>query len=144
MIAGSPDDLSGSPPSGTPAQDGSVFLYLLRSVRPGMVVEGPDEREAEILERHVDYLQRQSEAGVVVLAGRTRDPDPSSFGIVVLQAAGREAARIVMREDPAVREGIMEAELYPFRIACGAAALASVPGLRGGGAPTGGSEDAAL
>lgn len=132
MTGGPPS--RGADPSGevTASFDGGVFLYVLRPVRPGMVVEGPDDREAEILERHFDYLQRQSAAGVVVLAGRTRDPEPSTFGIVVLQAAGREAARIFMREDPAVREGIMEAELHPFRIACGAAALASVPGLRGG------------
>jgi uncharacterized protein YciI len=54
---------------------------------------------------------------VVILAGRTLNADESSFGIVIFRAASGEEAQAVMKADPAVQQGVMQAELFPYRVA---------------------------
>ena len=39
------------------------YIYVLHAAREGMVVAGPDAREAEIVGRHFAYLQGLSQAG---------------------------------------------------------------------------------
>ena len=51
------------------------------------------------------------------LAGRTLNTDESSFGIVIFEAESEKAARQVVDNNPAVRQEVMRAELYPYRIA---------------------------
>lgn len=96
--------------------DTGEWLYVIRAARPGMVTDGPNAREEEILTRHVAYLQDLTEQGTVLLFGRTQVRDPSGFGIVVFRAGDREEATRVMEGDPAVNEGIMGAELFPYRV----------------------------
>jgi uncharacterized protein YciI len=55
--------------------------------------------------------------GVVILAGRTLNGDDSTFGIVIFNAGSEEEARRIMESDPAVRQGVMRAELFPYRVA---------------------------
>jgi uncharacterized protein YciI len=38
------------------------------------------------------------------------------MGIAVFEAADEAAARAIMAADPAVSEGVMTAEVFPFRI----------------------------
>ena len=93
------------------------YLYWIRPTRPGMLAEGPTAEEEKIVGEHFAYLQGLTERGVVILAGRTLNTDESSFGIVIFRAASERAAREVMENDPAVRQGVMEGELFPYRIA---------------------------
>lgn len=93
------------------------FLYKIQPTRPEMLSEGSTPAESEIVSQHFGYLQGLMEQGVVVLAGRTLNTDASSFGIVIFNAADEEAARKIMHDDPAVRKGVMRAELYPYRMA---------------------------
>ena len=53
----------------------------------------------------------------MLLAGRTLTTDPASFGIVILRAASEAEARVFMLADPVVSAGVMQAELYLFRVA---------------------------
>jgi uncharacterized protein YciI len=66
---------------------------------------------------HVSYLERLAAAGVVLLFGRTQTTDPGTFGIVIFRAASSAEAGQLMADDPAVRAGVMRAELFPFRVA---------------------------
>jgi adenine phosphoribosyltransferase len=95
----------------------NVFLYKIQPVRPEMLSDRPTADEDRIVDEHFAYLRRLTEAGVVLLAGRTLNTDPGAFGIVILAPHTEEAARQVMHDDPAVRGRVMRAELYPFRIA---------------------------
>lgn len=106
-----------SPEPGIGVPNEAEFLYVLRPVRIGMVSDGPTAAEGVVLHSHFAYLECLTAAGVVTLAGRTLTQDPHTFGIVVFRAASEEGAREVMENDPAVREGVMTAELYPFRVA---------------------------
>ncbi len=93
------------------------FLYRIQPVRPDMLLDGPTANEAEIISRHFEYLQKLTEQSVVLLAGRTLNTDSSSFGIVIFTADTEEDARQLMMNDPAVKEKIMSAELFPYKIA---------------------------
>ena len=95
------------------------FLYTLRAVRTGMLLDGPTDSEAETITRHFEYLSRLHEAGVVLLAGRTTENDARTIGIVVFEADDERHAARIMGRDPAVSEGVMTPMLQPFRVALG-------------------------
>ena len=93
------------------------FLYKIQPSRPAMLTDGPTAQEGQIVSEHFNYLKDLTEKGIVLLAGRTLNTDESSFGIIVFQAVDEAAAQTVMLNDPAVRQGVMRAELYPYRVA---------------------------
>ena len=93
------------------------FLYRLTPVRSEMVTVGPTPEEQAIVREHSAHLEALTEQGVMLLVGRTQDNSPRTFGIVIFQVETAEQAQAIMNSDPAVRKGIMRAELFPFRIA---------------------------
>ena len=100
------------------------FIYRIVANRPEMLTQGPTAAEAEVLEAHVEYLEQLAKDGTVLLAGRTQTTDPGTFGLVILADMEESAARRVMSSDPAVREMVMDAELFPYRIAVVSPAVA--------------------
>ena len=93
------------------------YLYRIQPTRLEMLTQGPTPDEAALVARHLAYLQELAAQGVVVLAGRTLNADERTFGVVIFRASSEEAAHSIMNSDPAVKNGIMRAELYPYRIA---------------------------
>jgi uncharacterized protein YciI len=93
------------------------FIYRLHPSRPGMLTTGPTAEESAIVAEHFQYLKRACDAGAVVLFGRTQTADERTFGICIFRAESEDAARRFMESDPAVLQGVMRAELFPFRIA---------------------------
>ena len=93
------------------------YLYRIRPARPEMLSEGPTKEEAAIISEHFRHLEVLTREGVVLLAGRTLTTDESSFGIVVFRAEDEEEALRILAGDPAVKRGVMGAELFPFRVA---------------------------
>ncbi|HEX2094826.1 MAG TPA: YciI family protein [Longimicrobiaceae bacterium] len=93
------------------------YLYVLRLVPRLLEAKNWTAQDNQIVGRHFQRLQSMTEQGTVILAGRTLNPDPSSFGIVIFEAASPDEARRIMEEDPAVKEGIMTSELFPYRVA---------------------------
>jgi uncharacterized protein len=96
--------------------DSTTFLYKIQPVRPEMLSIGETPEEEQIISEHFNYLKDLTEGGVVLLAGRTLNTDQSCFGIVIFRAGSEQEARRIMLEDPAVRQRVMRAELYPFGI----------------------------
>ena len=92
------------------------YIYKIQPVRLGMLTDKPTPAEDTILSEHFNYLRRLTEEGVVVLAGRTLTADENSFGVVIFEADNEFAAQQIKDNDPAVRFGVMNAELYPYRI----------------------------
>jgi uncharacterized protein YciI len=91
------------------------FLYRIQPVRHDMLTKGSTESESHIVSEHFNYLKRLTEDGVIILAGRTQTTDYSSFGIVLLKAETIEEAREIMLNDPAVKNKVFRAELYPYK-----------------------------
>ncbi|MCH4886143.1 hypothetical protein EZV73_01120 [Acidaminobacter sp. JC074] len=92
------------------------YIYKLQLI--DRLVGGQDwtEEDEKIVERHFHKLQDLKKEGILILAGRTTHDGPDTFGIVILNA-DEVKAREIMLNDPAVKEGIMTAELYPYRVA---------------------------
>jgi uncharacterized protein YciI len=93
------------------------YIYTIQPIRPEMLTDGPSDAEAVSLQGHVSYLQELTEKNIVLLAGRTQTTDDSSFGLVIFLADSEEEANNIMQADPAVRDKVMNATLYPYRIA---------------------------
>jgi len=91
------------------------FLYRIQPIRHEMLTKGATEAEARIVSEHFNYLKRLTDDGVIILAGRTPNTDYSSFGIVLLKAESIDAAREIMLNDPAVKNNVFRAELYPYK-----------------------------
>lgn len=95
-------------------KDMQKFAYLLRPARPGMVND-PTAEERQIAREHFAYLEAATQAGMVLMAGRSTGL-PDIFGICVFVAEDEAAARAFMENDPGVKGGIHLAMLYPFRV----------------------------
>lgn len=93
------------------------FLYQLKLI-PSLLEESNwTEKENAIVQGHFEVLKTLQQEGKLILAGRTLNMDPTGFGIVILEVDSEEEARGLMETDPAVKEGIMEATLFPYRVA---------------------------
>jgi uncharacterized protein YciI len=93
------------------------FLYRVQPTRPEMLTMGSTPAEDAAITEHYHYLVRLADTGVMHLFGRTLNTDSSSFGLCIFEAADEPEARAIMEDDPAVRAGVMRAELFPYRIA---------------------------
>jgi uncharacterized protein YciI len=93
------------------------YLYRIQPTRTTMLSEGATPEESAIVSEHFQRLESLMEQGVVILAGRTLNTDPTSFGIIIFNAESDEVAREIMHSDPAVSGGVMRAELFPYRVA---------------------------
>ena len=82
-----------------------------------MVIHGPTDEEASILSEHFNYLTSLTKQGVVLVFGRTQNNDTSTFGITIFRAESDDSARSIMSNDPAVKKGLMLAELFPYKVA---------------------------
>lgn len=106
-------------PQATPKkEEKKQFVYVLKLVPRLLDEKNWSERDGQIVGRHFRRLQRLHKDGTVLLAGRTlNESDASQFGVVVFEAGSEEEARKIMEEDDAVKEKIMTAQLFPFKVA---------------------------
>ena len=93
------------------------FLYKLKVVPRLIKPEAWTDVDNKIVEVHFKRLVNLMENGILITAGRTLNEDESSFGIVVIEVENEKEARQLMNDDPAVKDGIMTAELFPYRTA---------------------------
>ncbi len=96
------------------------FLYKITPTRMEMLIDGGTAAESAIVGQHFAYLQELTQAGIILMAGRTLNTDADSMGIVVFYAQDEQQAQKLVAADPAVAQGVMRAKLYPFRVALSA------------------------
>ena len=93
------------------------LLYTLQATRSGMLADGPSAKEQAVMAQHLAYLRELTKPGGVLMAGRTLNTDASAFGMVILRVDSESEARAIMQGDPAVVQGVMRAERYPYCVA---------------------------
>ena len=93
------------------------WLYILKVTRLEMLTGGSTEEEARIVGDHFQHLKRLKDEGVTILMGRTSNDDETTMGLVVFRAEDEAEARRIMESDPAIRNGVMSATLYPYHVA---------------------------
>ncbi len=94
----------------------NCYLYRLTPSRPEMLAQSTS-REDAIIDDHFTYLEKLEKENVLLLAGRTETRENSSLGAVIFTARDEFHAREIMQNDPAVKNGVMLAELHCFRLA---------------------------
>ncbi|MGA9288460.1 MAG: YciI family protein [Anaerobacillus sp.] len=93
------------------------FLYKLTLIPELFEEDNWTYKENSIVAEHFHALQQLLKNDTLIMAGRTQHNDSSSFGIVIIQVNSEKEAEELMKNDPAVREGIMTAELFPYSVA---------------------------
>ena len=94
------------------------FLYQFHpGDRPELGTDPSAWTEADdgIFTEHYERLREATEAGRVILAGRSQDGIGPA--IVIFRAESENDARRFMEEDPFVSSGLFRASLHPFRAA---------------------------
>lgn len=89
-----------------------TFIYVLRLVKPESFDNMSPEDE-KIINEHFERLKKGLDKGTLILAGPCLD---GAFGIVIFRAKSLTEAETFMNNDPAVKTGVMTAELHPFRV----------------------------
>jgi len=94
-----------------------TFISVLHLVQKFHDENAWTKEDQATVQRHFERLKAAAEHGPVILAGRTEEPADKTFGIVIFEAPDATAARAFMDNDPAVKAGIMTADLHPYMIA---------------------------
>ena len=92
------------------------WLSMAKPTRLDMLLESTPE-EDEIIDQHLAYVEDLTRNGVIIMVGRTLNTDATGFGLTIFEAEDETAAREIMESDPAVKNGIMSATLFPYRVA---------------------------
>ena len=93
------------------------YLYILHLVPRLQAENAWTDADTKAVDDHFERLKIGTEAGMVILAGRTNEPLDKTFGLVIFEAKDEEAARRYMESDPAVTAGVMTATLHPYSVA---------------------------
>jgi len=96
------------------------WLIVLKPTRATFPADAT-EQEMALVHRHAAHLQELSDAGKLILAGRTRE-EADPMGIVILTGVDATEARRIVDEDPAVASGVFRAELRAYQVAIGSGA----------------------
>jgi uncharacterized protein YciI len=94
------------------------FIYILHLQPHYRKPENWNDNINRIVNEHFNYLKEIHEKGIAVLVGKS-DYDIDStdnFGMCIFQSENLEAAKELMNNDPCILNGVMYAELHPFRI----------------------------
>jgi len=93
------------------------FLGILRLTERYQAEANWDEAAKAAVGRHFNRLKELAKTGRVILAGRTREPNDQTMGLVIFEAQDRADAERFMADDPAVQARIMRAEVRPYQVA---------------------------
>jgi uncharacterized protein YciI len=77
----------------------------------------PDDPAANAaLDGHVAYWQRLLEQGTVILTGGMKGDYWDNVALIVFEAPSQEEAERLMKDDPAVKAYVFEAQVRPFDV----------------------------
>ena len=99
------------------SMDSMQCIYVLRLVPRLLDAANWTPEDNAVVEEHFRHLEELLRDGTLILAGKTAGLDENTFGIVILAVEDEGQALRLMKNDPAVRKGVMTAELLPFNLA---------------------------
>ena len=97
-----------------PAATGQ-FLLRIEPTRAGFTLQNMTPEEGRLATQHVQYLASLLEAGKMSLAAQVFDPK-GLWGIIIVNAADRDAARALLDADPMVKANMFRGEVLPLRV----------------------------
>ncbi len=95
------------------------WLGMLTLTEKYKIVTNWNAEAEKIGMEHYQRLLKMKNEGIVILAGRMQIPinDPGMMGLVIFYAKDEKEANDFMMNDPAVKNKIMLAKVYPYGIA---------------------------
>jgi hypothetical protein len=90
----------------------STYIMTLRPMRENFIATMTPAEKAT-MEQHFLYANDLFRQGKIIIGGAATD---GSIGIIMFRAGSPEEARQIFDNDPAVKGGIGQAEVHPFRI----------------------------
>ncbi len=81
-----------------------LYIYIMETV--------DSEKDSELLEEHIGYLNKYIENGKIFAKGPFTD---HSGGLVILKVDTMEEARDIVENDPAIKEGSRKYTLKEWR-----------------------------
>jgi uncharacterized protein YciI len=90
------------------------FICFLEPTRPGMP-SNPTPEEAQAASDHFAYYKTLHEQGTLILAGRTQEPP--IIGIMIFEAESKDAADVIVKNDPAILAGVFKARVQSYQVA---------------------------
>lgn len=91
------------------------FIYTLRPARAEMPSDPTPEEQAAI-GRHWEYVLAATQAGKIIVGGRTTE-GPDIWGLIIFVASDLAEAEAFMQADPGVASGVQIGQVQPFRLA---------------------------
>lgn len=88
--------------------------YVLVMLKTGPVVSNDDAFVARCFHGHLDNINRLEKEGKLVVAGPLAKNDQQYRGIFILDVPTTEEAAALLETDPAVKEGLLAADLYSW------------------------------
>ena len=107
----------GSAAESQPVSKRQQYVYVLKLTPRMQAATAWTDTENGVIGQHFARLAKAADSGQVILAGRTTEALDKTFGLVIFEAEGEEAARQFMESDPAVVANIMSATLHPYSVA---------------------------
>ena len=96
------------------ANEYGMKMYVMAFLKKGPNRDHSEEEAANIQRAHLDNIVRMAEAGQLVLAGPFSANDEGLQGIYIFNVDSVEKARELTATDPAIKEGRLMMELYPW------------------------------
>jgi len=93
------------------------YIYKLTLIHRLLKTENWTKSDEEITADHFSYLKDLLEKDQLILAGKTAGLDTDTYGLVLFKAANYDEAMKIMKNDPAVQNGIMSGYLQEYSIA---------------------------
>ena len=98
------------------AQAQQTFLYEINLLDPFRHRSTWSDREHQIQNEHIAYLDSLTKGGQLEIAGIIDQGLENHTGLIILTTDSYEAARQIVAEDPSVKKGMMSARLRPVHI----------------------------
>jgi len=96
------------------ADDYGMKRYILVILRTGPSETMDKAFVAQCFRGHMDNISRLADEGKLIVAGPLDKNDKQYRGIFILDAATVEEAGLLLETDPAIKEGLLEADLYSW------------------------------
>jgi uncharacterized protein YciI len=104
------------------------FLLRIEPTRAGFTLQNMTPDEGRLAAQHVQYLMSLSDSGKLTLAAQAFDPK-GFWGIVIVNAPDRDAARALLDADPMVKANMFRGEVIPLRVVLEKPAEAAKPAV---------------
>ncbi|CCG53607.1 Hypothetical protein precursor [Flavobacterium indicum GPTSA100-9 = DSM 17447] len=96
------------------AQNKIQFVYEIKLYEQFQHKSRWSEKEHQIQEKHLVYLDSLSKAGTIEMAGIQNQGFADHKGIILLNVNDFEEAKSIALNDPSVKEGMMTMSIYTF------------------------------